>query len=388
MFLIDYPYASEFLVKTIRKNKYRVVETEVAKKMLQDVNLDWISEKQAVRKLIKDPFQPLITNSENALGWITNRLPGTEIAQQALFFKDKFRFRELIRDLNPGFQFRTVSPDEISKLDPEALSFPFVLKPSVGFFSLGVHIVNDPSEWEKVKKEPELQNPGSLYPRSVLDASTFLIEEYISGEEYAIDCYFNGDGDVVILNILHHRFSSGTDTSDRVYSTSKDIILDHREMFRDFLQKIGRKAKLKNFPAHVEVRMDAKGQIRPIEINPLRFGGWCTTADLLGMAVGYNSYEYYIRNQKPDWNKIFENKSQQTFSIIVLNNNSGYRAEEITDFNYDQLGKDFERPLEIRRMDPGKYSVFGFLFAETSPGRKEELDRILISDLRKYITVK
>ena len=54
------------------------------------------------------------------------------------------------------------------------------------------------------------------------------MEEYVEGEEYAIDCYFDEKGEVVILNILHHKFSSGRDTSDRVYSTSKEIILKLR----------------------------------------------------------------------------------------------------------------------------------------------------------------
>ena len=66
-----------------------------------------------------------------------------------------------------------------------------------------------------------------------------------------------------------------------------------------------------NFPAHVEVRIDSSGKVFPIEINPLRFGGWCTTADLLGIALGYNSYDYFIQNEKPDWERIFRWKREE-----------------------------------------------------------------------------
>ncbi len=52
------------------------------------------------------------------------------------------------------------------------------------------------------------------------------------------------------------------------------------------------------------------------------------------------------------------------------------------------LGKDFENPLVIRKMDVVKYSVFGFVFAETSPENQQELNNILVSDLRKYISAK
>jgi hypothetical protein len=191
---------------------------------------------------------------------------------------------------------------------------------------------------------------------------------------------------VVILNILHHKFSSGSDTSDRVYSTSKEIVLKFKSSFAEKLHSIGLKSGLRNFPAHVEVRVDSKGRIIPIEINPLRFGGLCTTGDLLGVAIGYNPYEYFLGNQKPDWEQVFEGKEKLIYSIIVLNNNSGLAPAKIENFDYKLLSADFENPLLIRKLDVKKFSVFGFLFAETSPGNEEELDSILVSDLRKYIT--
>ena len=154
------------------------------------------------------------------------------------------------------------------------------------------------------------------------------------------------------------------------------------------LQSIGQQAGLKNFPAHVELRVDAEGVIIPIEINPFRFGGWCTTADLLGIATGFSPYEFYLKNQRPDWEEVFKGRSRKKFSIVVLNNNSGYLPEEIEHFDYDLLGRDFENPLMIRELNVKKYSVFGFVFAETSPGNETELNNILVSNLRKYITVK
>ena len=81
-------------------------------------------------------------------------------------------------------------------------------------------------------------------------------------------------------------------------------------------------------------------------------------------------------------------KEEQKFSIIVLNNNSGFSPAKIRNFDYELLADDFENTLMIRKMDVEKYSVFGFLFAETSPGNEGELDRILVSDLRKYISPK
>lgn len=386
MILIDYPYVSEFLLNTIKKNNYELVSTKSARELLKDESLAWISEQEAVKKLKEQADTALYSNSENALAWLAQHLGDSTLSKHAQLFKDKARFRELIREFYPGFQFKTVMLEEIQNLDEGELTIPFVIKPSVGFFSIGVHVVKNQKDWVHAKKELKYENLKSIYPSEVLNTSSFIIEEYIQGEEYAIDCYFNKQGEVVILNILHHKFSSGSDTSDRVYSTSKEIVLKLKSSFAEFLHSIGTKSGLRNFPAHVEVRVDSKGRIIPIEINPLRFGGWCTTADLLGIAIGYNPYEYFLGNKKPDWEKVFAGKEKKIFSIIVLNNNSGLSPAKIDDFDYELLSADFENALLIRKMDVEKYSVFGFLFAETSPGNEEELDRILISDLRRYIS--
>ena len=388
MILLDKPFASDYLLQTIRKRNYPVIATREAKELVKDALLTWIPEEEAIRIILEHPDAPLYSNSENALAWVAKHLKDSPFAKHALLFKDKARFRDLIRGSFPNFNFRTASLEEIQNLDPDDLIFPFVIKPSVGFFSIGVHVVKDMRDWKEAKEELNYDKLISVYPQNVLNTSTFIIEEYIEGEEFAVDCYYNHSGEVVILNILHHRFSSGADTSDRVYTTSKDIVQSHLEPFRNFLQSIGQQAGIKNFPAHVELRLDSKGKINPIEINPLRFGGWCTTADLLGIATGFSPYEFYLENETPDWDMIFEGKENRKFSIVVLNNNSGYDPHEIESFDYYRLGKDFENPLLIRKMDVSRYAVFGFLFAETRQENGQELNEILVSDLRKYINRK
>jgi hypothetical protein len=193
---------------------------------------------------------------------------------------------------------------------------------------------------------------------------------------------------VVLLNVLHHVFSSGTDTSDRVYSTSKSIINQHKAELEQFLSIIGKKLNLTNFPAHAEVRIDKNGKIVPIEINPLRFGGWCTTGDLSGIALGLNPYKYYFENACPDWDTIFRGKEDKIYSVMVLDNNSGIKPADIAEFDYKALANDFEKPLLIRQVDFHRYPLFGFVFAETDSKNKKELYDILNSDLRKYITVR
>ncbi len=385
MILIDQPFVSDFLISTIKDNNYEVVSTRQAKELVSGEAINWISEETAAAAMLNGV--KVYTNSENSIAWIIQNLKQARLSGQIRVFKDKYKFRELIRDIFPDFFYKNVRLEDIKNPSFEGINFPFVIKPSLGFFSAGVRIVRDRAEWETVKQEMEYENLQKIYPKEVLDTSTYIIEEFIEGEEYAIDCYYNDEGEAVILNILHHKFSSGADVSDRVYSTSKDIIFKHKKAIKDFLTLIGLKAGLTNFPMHVEIRIDSTGIIRPIEVNPLRFGGWCTTGDLTWYAFGFNSYEYFFANRKPNWDEIFKNRNDKIYSIIVLNNNSGYKVSEISYFDFDLFTQDFENVLDLRKLDIKKYPVFGFVFTETSFDNEEELDNILISDLRKYISI-
>ncbi len=185
---------------------------------------------------------------------------------------------------------------------------------------------------------------------------------------------------------MKHVFSSDDDVYDRVYSTSKEIIQDNYDQIHKYIGNIGRKAKIKNFPAHIELRIDSNNSINAIEVNPMRFGGWCTSADLSWHAFQINTYDYVVNSKVPDWNELLKGKEGKKYSLIVLNNSSGIKEEEIKYFDYDLLLKDFSKPLEIRKTDYVNFTIFGFLFLETDENSEDELNEILNSNLRKYIS--
>ena len=389
MILIDKPYVSDFLIKTIKENNIEIIATPEARKLISDNSLNWITEEKAKSIYEKNPGTKIYTNSENSISWIERNLNSSNLPEQIDIFKNKITFRELIKDSYLDYFFKGVKFEELANLNLAEIIFPVIIKPAVGFFSIGVHKVNNAEEWNStiIKVEDEIKRLNNLYPKEVIDISDFILEECIEGEEYAIDCYFNKNGDPVILNIFHHIFSSDNDVSDRVYSTSEEIFNKHKNVIREFLSDIGLKTNLKNFPAHIEVRINKKGKLNPIEVNPLRFGGWCTTGDFSWYAYGFNSYEYFLKNKKPAWDEIFKAHKGKKYSIIVLDNISGIKENEIGFFDYDLLLKDFENPLNLRKVDISKYHIFGFLFTETTIGNEEELNRILTSTLSKYIRI-
>lgn len=389
MFFVDKPYISDFLRRTIRDNKIPVVGTEIAGKMgLLDGTII-LGEKAAVEAARKCRAEDLriYTTSENAIGWIAENLSFTGLPEKIALFKDKAKFRELIRPLFPDFYFQKVSLGDLKKIKIDDIPLPFVIKPAVGFFSMGVHKVTDKNDWLKTVSAicADADRHKSSYPKAVLDTGFFIIEQCIDGDEYAFDAYYDSDGAPVVLSVFNHTFSSDTDVSDRIYTTSGKIIEENIGDFTDFAGKIGELAHLRNFPVHVEVRRNGN-VLMPIEINPMRFGGWCTTADMTFLAYGFNPYLCYYLQQKPDWNKVLKGKGEELFSLIVLDNSTGVDINAIKSFDYEKLLLGFEKPLELRKIDYREHSVFGFLFVETGKNNFIELKRILNSNLAEFIS--
>jgi hypothetical protein len=188
------------------------------------------------------------------------------------------------------------------------------------------------------------------------------------------------------LGVMKHVFSRVEDVSDRLYMTSIGIVGDQLEAFDELLKHIGRKAYLKNFSLHVEVRLDAKGRPVPIEVNPLRFGAWCTSADLAHYAFGFNPYHYYIAGLRPDWKSILSNNSDDIYSIVILDNSTCYSVDRIKSFDYEKLLSCFENPLELRKIDCHQYPMFAILFTRSRKENYQEVDDILRSDLREFVT--
>ena len=390
MFFVDKPYISDFLKTTLRDNAIPVVGTKIAKELELYSGTKIISENDAVKMAQESEKLAIYTTSENSIGWISKNLTFGNLPGKIELFKDKIKFRELTQSIFPDFYFKSVRVEDLKKIKVSELPIPFIIKPSVGFMSMGVYKVSNYEAWTNTIDSiiAELDQIKDLYPAEVLNASSFIIEQCIYGDEFAVDAYYSSTGEAVILNILSHVFSSDTDVSDRVYISSKKIIESNLVEFRDFAQKIGNLAGVKNFPVHIELRRDKDGTLLPIEINPMRFGGWCTTADLTFLAYGFNPYLYYYFQKSPNWSEILKGKEGKLFCIIVLDNSTGIDTDKITSFDYEKLLSRFEKPTELRKIDFKKYPVFGFLFTETREDNFMELKSILDSDLNDCISTK
>ncbi len=382
MFILNPPYISELLKNTIRKNGYSVVINNTSLDELGDYQ-NFLDDKAAKQEAELDKNFKLYVNSEDSIEWIAKNLSFTDIPEKINLFKDKFKFRELLKDLYPDFYYKETTIDGIKRLDKKQLKYPFIIKPAVGFLSFGVYPVKNEADFDKVLKniDRDIDNFKGLFPAEVVDTSKFLIEELAGGEEYAIDAYYNSNGEAVILNIFHHPFFDENDVSDRVYYTSKDIIVKYLQVFEKTLDDIGKKAGLKNFPMHFELRMDGS-KIVPIEINPMRFAGWCDT-DLAYYAYGINVYEYYMEDKKPDWNSILKDKHDEIYYFTGADTPMNINRKNIKNINYEQYLSNIENPLEVRKTDFRNKPLFAIVFGQTKG--YGEIKNLLSMDLSQYI---
>lgn len=379
MIILEKPYVSDFLVETIKKNKFSVLDNEVAREFFSENEL--ISSDKA-KEIAKNEL--VYSNSENSIDWILNNLKGSKLVDMIALSKNKASFRAAIKQIFPDYFFKEIFYSEIKNTSTKELKFPLILKPAIGFLSFGVFPVQNELEWSETaaKLDEEIKKIKGIFPLNVVDTDKFIIEQMIEGDEFAVDAYFDDNGEATVLNIYMHPFFDGKDVSDRVYFTSKSILTKHLPIFKELLDKIGKVANYKNFPFHLELRYDGKTAI-PIELNPLRFCGWCIT-DITYFAWGVNIYEHFLNQQKPDWNKILAEKDDLIYYFTIGDIPNSIDKNKIINIDYDKYLENISNPLEIRKINYKNNPIFAIVFAKTN--NFAEIKNLLALNMSDFIT--
>lgn len=91
----------------------------------------------------------IYTNSENALAWILDHVDNPTLTDAIRLFKDKAAMREKLAPLSPGLFHKTVDRAGLEAVNVADLPLPVVLKPAVGFCSMGVYVIEEPDDWAR-----------------------------------------------------------------------------------------------------------------------------------------------------------------------------------------------------------------------------------------------
>lgn len=261
----------------------------------------------------------LYVPSETALPFVLEHVRDEKLRTTIEAFKNKAKCRQLISSLFPNFYFKTCKLQDLPKFHVEP-GKKYVVKPIKGFFATAVKVINDKTNLVSITKEmvDELKKFGTYFSKDILFAEDVLIEEFIEGEEYAVDMFYSNNGKPVITNITHHPINPNSPYLQMLYYSSKKIFEQLYQPMLDFFTKLGKKIDIRSFPIHVEFRYH-KRKLTPIEFNPLRFGGF-GLADLTYHAYGINPFEIFFNDKTIDWEKVWQEKGNACYAWVLGNN--------------------------------------------------------------------
>jgi hypothetical protein len=294
--------------------------------------------------------------SESVLENVAERMDRIR-AKAIRTLKDKVQFRKILKNQFPDFLFHQLSFEELAnlKLDKRA-----VLKPGKGCFGTGVHTVDQHTNFKKLQIQisEEISKNAQVLSENVLSQNEFILEEYIEGEEFAVDLFFNQNGAPCITNIYHHPIPLNQNYLHMIYYTSRSVfdkIFDHA---MDFLVELNKVLNVRNFPMHAEFRHDGDRLI-PIEINALRFGGM-GLGNMAYHTMGVNAYERFLKGESPNWDALWKlpehRDSNYTYFIAYNGQNADLQHQKP---NVSKLKKQFTTLMHESLFDYKKQLAFG-----------------------------
>ncbi|MGB3639060.1 MAG: ATP-grasp domain-containing protein [Rivularia sp. (in: cyanobacteria)] len=291
---------------------------------LPDINI--IKDVEAA-SFLKDKNAVVIMNWEASLSFILDNLPQQNL-DRVNAFKNKAIFRELVKELYPNLFYLELTREALQDFRfPESVE-TVVIKPSFGTTSIGIRTVDRQQEWEKavnsVLKDIDIAKEH-MNP-TMLNDSSFLVEEYVEGDEFACDGFWDANGKTVITGIYQHPFASSLDVSDTLYYTSTKVVAETIEQTMQVLDHIGNKLNIRRFPFHFEFRK-SDNKIFPIELNPLRFGQ-VALPDITEYAFGFNPYDLFFTDKAPDWDSLLADSNSKVYAFVLASIPAKYEPEK------------------------------------------------------------
>ncbi len=324
--------------------------------------------------------QKVCITSETSIELISNRIDANR-ANAILKLKDKFAFRQILSEIYKDYQYSTIKAKDIENL---SISQKMVIKPIKGCFGTAVRIIEPNTDFKKLSTDlnKELLKNGSVFSESVLSKDDFIVEQYIGGEEYAVDMFYNAKGEPCIVNIYHHPMPHNEAYLHMIYYSSKEVFDKIYDKAKTFFTELNKILGVTNFAMHSEFKMNEQDLV-PIEINSMRFGGM-GLGNLVYHALGVNPYMYYLNDTEPDWQSIWNKNETDIFTFFIA-----YNAEKksVSEFkpNREKLKQQFTQVLLEYPFDYQKQLAFAiYCLRET----KENITELLKIEFDDYFESK
>jgi hypothetical protein len=138
-----------------------------------------------------------------------------------------------------------------------------------------------------------------------------------------------------------------------------------------------------HLPIHAEFRIH-KNQLMPIELNPLRFGGF-GLADLAYYGWGINPYDAFFKEEEPNWEEIWQKQQGQRFCWALA-----YNGKTIDALRQSPCHERFiafcgpENLLHYRTLNWKKQPVFGIAYLSLIDSTV--IDALLCVDFNQFFS--
>ncbi|MDH5301012.1 MAG: ATP-grasp domain-containing protein [Gammaproteobacteria bacterium] len=272
--------------------------------------------------------------SETVLELVLQRWDDPQRCHAVEQLKNKVSSRQLLQGMFPNLYFKPIKLSDLptQQLDP---SKKYFVKPVKGYWGSGGRMLQGKMDLSAVVRdiEQELTRKVSIFSDKVLSTEDFLIEEFIEGEEYAADMFFDAEGKPVITNICHHPIPDNKAYLHVVYYTTHEIYQDLHDKLVVFFTEMNKTLQAKSLPLHGEFRF-YKDQFIPIELNPLRYGS-DGLSDLSFHAFGLDPFACFANDIRPDWQKLWRGKESKVFAFYIGYNGT---AVDVSQYRPDYRG--------------------------------------------------
>ena len=326
-----------------------------------------------------DATQKVCITSETSIETIASRID-TNRANAIQKLKDKFAFREILSKIYPNYEYRLIKAIDIQYL---SVSEKMIIKPIKGCFGTAVRIIEPNTDFKKLSLDlsNELLKNGKVFSESVLSKDDFIVEQYIEGEEYAVDMFYNAAGEPCIVNIYHHPMPNNKAYLHMIYISSKEVFDEIYDKAKTFFIELNKILGVTNFVIHSEFKLNTHHLV-PIEMNPMRFGGM-GLGNLVYHSLGINPYMYYLTDTEPVWQNIWEGNESNIFTFFIAYNSENKSVLEFNP-NREKLKRQFTQILLEHIFDYQKQLAFAiYCLRETD----ENITKLLKIEFDDYFEI-
>ena len=314
--------------------------------------------------------------SEASLEIVKEKLSDSSKKRAIEYLKDKHKFREILSEIYPDYQYKRITFSEIETLQVNKRT---VLKPLKGCFGTAVKILDQNSDLKQIAQEvkKEIDSNSSVLSESVLSNNDFILEDYILGDEYAIDMFFDENGEPNIVNIYYHPMPKVKAYMHMLYYTSKEVFDKVYDSAIDFFRKLNQVLQVKNFVMHGEFKFQE--ELFPIEINAMRYGGM-GLGNMIYHSIGLNPYEHFKNGTSPDWSTIWGKYGEDKFAFMIAYNGTDVDVQT-QEPDLEKLRNDFTEILREQIFDYKSQLAFGIFCIKENT---ENIQKLLEIDFNDY----